>query len=229
MLRKILLLSISALLILPILSSVSNAVIVIPPDGETGWQTYSLIIEEDWEGYVGVGVSDYGDTLFPSVLLVDNLVGMGPSGNESFELGDFTGYNMTAGTTYISTAATSTGGTVYTPTDGTYMALLNSAGGANSEVFGGSVGSWIEFYLNADAGDEISFNWNFYTTDYIPDFAFLYADESPYFIWPEGEGPDYFEILAQVGPVAVSEPCTLLLLGSGLIGLVVFRRKARKR
>ena len=93
MLRKILLVSISALLILPILSSVSNAVIIIPPYGETGWQTYSHTFETEWEGYVGIGVSDYMDTIYESYLLIDNFVTVGiPVGNPSFEEGDFTGY-----------------------------------------------------------------------------------------------------------------------------------------
>ena len=112
------------------------------------------------------------------------------------------------------------------------MAVLNSVdgySGADTSVFGGTDGSWIELWLEADAGDEISFNWNFYTTDYIPDFAFLYADGLPYSQWPEGAGPDHFEILAQVGSVPVSEPYTLLLVGSGLIGLAVFGRKRTKR
>ena len=92
MLRKILLVSISVLLILPILSSVSNGVILVADYGETGWQTYSHWFEEPWTGSVGIGVSDYGDTSAGSILLIDNFVGMGAPGNPSFETGDFTGY-----------------------------------------------------------------------------------------------------------------------------------------
>ena len=51
MLRKIVLAGVSALLILPILSSVLNAVIIIPPYGETAWLTFSHTFDEDWEGW----------------------------------------------------------------------------------------------------------------------------------------------------------------------------------
>jgi hypothetical protein len=92
MLRKFVLIGISALLILPLLSSVSNAVILVPDFGETGWQTYSHIFDKEWEGSVGIGVSDYGDEAWGSILLIDNFVGMGAPTNPSFEAGDFTGY-----------------------------------------------------------------------------------------------------------------------------------------
>ena len=93
MLRKFVLIGIAALLILPILSSVSSAVIIVPDFGETGWQTYSHTFEEEWEGYVGIGVSDYGDEVWGSILLIDNFATVGISiVNPSFETGDFTGY-----------------------------------------------------------------------------------------------------------------------------------------
>ena len=138
MLSKFLLVGISALLILPILSSVSNAVILVPSHGETGWQTYSYTFEEPWSGWVGIGVSDDFDETLASYLLIDNLVNMGPSGNQSFEMGDLTGYTVLDRDTPLSTApsfvpsTTSCGGTTYTPTGGTLMARGNQSHLANT-------------------------------------------------------------------------------------------------
>jgi hypothetical protein len=109
------------------------------------------------------------------------------------------------------------------------MAVLDSVSGYSGadtpSVFpDGTDGSWIIADVSAGAGDTLSFNWNFLAGDYAPyyDFAFLFAED------PE-DGIVHTEILAQIAPVSVSEPSTLLLFGAGLIGLAVYGRKRRKR
>ena len=110
--------------------------------------------------------------------------------NGGFETGDFSGWN-TAGVTSIQTAAFGTG-----PTEGTYQALMTNAGGSQStasiETFLGltlgtltslstgtpTEGSAISQTITGNAGDILSFDWNFLTNEGTPtstsinDFSF---------------------------------------------------------
>lgn len=114
----------------------------------------------------------------------------GSINNGSFETGDFTGWEI-LGDASVQTSAFGSG-----PTSGTYQALLNTEAtpddnyssleqflnlnsGAldrlgNGEVFGGSA---IRQIFTANAGDTLSFNWNFLTNEELPsannDFAFV--------------------------------------------------------
>ncbi len=228
--KKIILASILTLLMIAVLPGLSSATIVVPSYGETGWQTYSHYFDDDWSGLVGIGVSDESDTQQPSYLLIDNFVNLGPAGNQGFEMGNFTGYTLN-GTGSVVPSATSFWGTVFTPTEGSLMAMLDSdesdTGASTSflnpwllPTMSATDGSWIEFSVNALAGDTVFFDWNFFTTDYTPyqDFAFLYSK------LPGAADLEHAEILAKI-----PEPSTLILLGAGLFGLGAYsRRKLRK-
>ena len=208
-----------ALLLATIFAGRSHAVLYVPDFGETGWQTYAVTLDTDFSGIVGIGVSNLLDTALDSVLLIDNLVGMGPAGNEGFELGDFTGYTV-YGTATVDSSATAWGGTPYGPTEGSFMAVLTAEGASTSFLpeFGATDGAYIEFNVDLQTGDTVSFDWNFLAMDYTPfeDFAFLYAKD-------EQGALVYYEKLAQISPIP--EPSAILLLGAGLAGLGLWGRR----
>lgn len=234
--KRIILASILTLFMIGVLPGMSSALIEVPSYGETGWQTFSETLDEGFLGWVGIGVSDESDSSVNSLLLIDN-INFGPASNPGFETGNFTGYTLN-GTGSVVSTYTSFWGNGYSPTEGSMMALLDTEPGTSTDfldpylfppIFQSDVnatdGTWIEFWVDLDAGDTVSFDWMFDTTDYwdLEDFAFLYARN-------EGETElDFVEILAKIGPTAVPEPATLLLLGAGLFGLSAYGRRKLKK
>jgi len=109
--------------------------------------------------------------------------------NGGFETGDFSGWSA-IGPTSVVTGAFGTG-----PTEGTYQALMDNSSGSSSDasiesflgISAGSLdgissgdatqGSAIKSVFDVNAGDTISFDWNFLTNEVTPssfnDFSFV--------------------------------------------------------
>ncbi len=225
-------LSLMSLVFLLVLAGINpaRATIYVPAGGDTGWQTFSFTFLYDFSGDLTFLVSDYGDTVVSSYLLLDNL-SAGPSGNTGFELGDFTGYTP-SGVTSVVTSFTSpiNPSASYTPTEGSYMALLDSYDGdtgVSTSALGGTDGSLL--YLSGmsfASGETFSFDWAFITEDYPPyqDFA-AFIIEGSYSLPGGGTLPVYEEY--RLAQVALPEPATLVLVGSGLFGLAGFGRRKK--
>jgi len=231
---------------------VSAAPIIVPGYGETGWQTYSLTFNNDWRGTFGIGVSNYGDMEMDSRLLVSNF-NIGPSGNASFEKGDFSGYMVYGDSNAVVSMALSYNGNIYTPTKGSNMASILSSyfydeSGwtyfEDTSEWGGTNGAYISFPLDVTGGTTLTFDWAFLAGDESPnnDFAFVFSQ-------PKCGGPmptlcetfigtttlfsdsgncqePYFEKIAEIGEaVPITEPATLVLLGFGIMGIGIMRLK----
>lgn len=194
----------------------AQAVMLVYSYGETGWQTFSYTFTSGFSGYLGIGVSDQGNALNSSQVLIDNLQGMGPVANSGFELGNFSGYTL-AGTGSVVSTANSYAGNVYNPTEGGQMALL-TADGISMSMFGGTDGAGIVYGITAGIGDKVSFDWAFLAQDALPyeDFSFLVAFSAT------GQ-PVQYESLARISHV--SEPAPVALIGLGLVGFAMARRR----
>ena len=212
----------------------ASAWIYVPDQGDTGWQTYTYTVGSGgFAGSAGFVVSNVVDNYAYPELLLDNLSYGGGGTNGGFELGNLTGYNL-EGTSFanISNLVTAYSYTSYAPTEGYYFADLQGLyNGVTTSQFCnaigqvGTVGSILETALSLPPGTTFTFNWAFLGSDFTPwnDFALFYLkDQSGNIVFSEG--------LAQIGSAPpVPLPSTLLLLGSGLCGLLGLGRRVKRR
>jgi hypothetical protein len=210
----------------------------VPDRGDTGWQTYTYTADANgFTGIAGFVISNVVDNTAYSELLLDNLSQGGGGGrvNRGFELVNLTGYDVWPDSSFadVYTQRTSALGTVYYPTEGYYFADVQSLyDGIDTSMFtngtqqSGTVGAIIETAITLAPGQQFSFDWAFLGNDLSPwnDFALFYPKDpdSGSFIFTDG--------LAQIGePPPVPIPPSLLLLGSGLLGLLGLSRQVRRK
>jgi hypothetical protein len=182
------------------------------------------------QGDTGFVVSNVIDNSAYSELLLDNLSQRG-AGNPGFETMNLSGYDL-LGTSFatVSESATSISGNTYDPTQGDFLAVIQGIyNGINTSQFSngtdqkGTVGSILETGITLAPGEQFSFDWAFLGNDLTPwnDFALFYLKD------PISGDIAFSEGLAQIGSIPV--PSTLLLLGSGLLGLLGLIRKSRSQ
>jgi hypothetical protein len=211
----------------------ASAWIYVPDQGDTGWQSYTYTAPGGFTGTAGFVVSNVVDTYAYSELLLDNL-SLGAGGaNRGFELGNLTGFSL-VGTSFanVSASETAVNYNTYTPTQGDFLAVIQGVyNGVSTSQFsnatgqGGTVGSILETAIILTPGTTFAFDWAFLGNDFSPwnDFALFYLkDANGAIVFSEG--------LAQIGSApAVPLPSTLLLLGSGLFGLLGLGRRVKRR
>lgn len=213
----------------------ASAWIYVPSQGDTGWQTYTYTAGPGgFNGIAGFVVSNVIDNAAYSELLLDNL-SQGPAGNTGFEAGNLSGYNLVGdslGCAAVYTWRMSAKGTIYNPTEGYYLAdLMGLSSGIDTSMFqnatyqAGTVGAIMEMNLNLINKQQFSFDWAFLGNDTTPwnDFALFYLKD------PISGDIVFTQGLAQIGAAPVPAPPTLLLLGSGLLGLLglIWKRKVQ--
>lgn len=213
----------------------SEAWISVADQGDSGWQPYIYQAgPAGFTGRAGFVVSNVIDSSAYSELLLDNLGTGGGITNRGFELGNYSGYAL-LGNSYaeVTTMVMSFSGNVYYPTQGDYFSHEMGLGtGINTSAFqnaghqAGTTGSILETPVSLSPGSTFTFDWAFLAGDLSPwnDFALFYLrDNSGTIVFSDG--------LVQIGavPATVPVPPGIILLGSGLLGLIGWRRNIHER
>lgn len=210
-----------------------SAWIYVPDQGDTGWQIYTYTAgSSGFTGTAGFVVSNVIDSSAYPELLLDNLSQAGENVNRGFEWGNHLGYtllgNSDADVLHQQQAFLVRG---YEPTQEVYFSWQRGlSNGVDTSLFhnatgqAGTVGSILETGVTLGAGEQFSFNWAFLGNDMSPwnDFALFYLKDQNGIVFSEG--------LGQIGSApAVPIPSSVLLLGSGLLGLLGLARKGKRQ
>jgi hypothetical protein len=232
--RKLVILGL-VLLVLGSFAVEARAWVLVPDQGDTGWQTYYYTAGPGgFSGYAGFVVSNAVDNSAFSELLLDNLSHGGGGVNRGFEVGNYSGYNL-LGNSYAEVTAApvmSLAGNEYKPVQGDFMSHQFALGpGISTAAFqnacgqAGTIGSILETAISLGPGESFSFNWAFLGNDFGPwnDFSLFYLkDQAGAIVFSEGLGQ-----LGSPSPVPVTS--TLILMSSGLLGLLGLRLKSKRK
>jgi hypothetical protein len=212
----------------------ASAWIYVPDRGDSGWCTYTYTAgPAGFSGIAGFVVSNVMDNFAYSELLLDNLSQGGGGDNRGFEGGNLSGFELLGdGYADVVTWAMAALGTIYNPTQGLFLSdQLGLLPGVDTSSFHnacgqpGTIGTILETGLTLAPGEIFSFDWAFLGNDQSPwnDFALFYLKE-------QVQGTIVFiGGLAQIGVAPIPIPSSVLLVGTGLLGVLGLARRANRK